>query len=418
MKYTKTTIPEFITGGKKVDTDLELYTYIEGKGISTGAGIFESEVDGEIKTAFQQFFREENKSTNNISFFILSEFHYPTHNGVEIVLKKINERLDAGRNVTVFIITGQEPRPIDCSYFFNAIINETEVKPYNIFYNSSVIDSRNYENKGANILISPLSGTYFVFHGSEEFKSKITNFDFNVVNKTKLFNHFTRRVNLSRWVSAAVLHSNFDKDEFNMSLGVDNEIKDAELEFYNRLSTAAGADFYFKDEIPIVYDRNYVDSKKNEQYMHPDSNNTSALFDIVHETNGSNVNMSILTRVFNDFYYCSEKSFRPYTLCSIPIYFNSVGFINWFSNQYQLDTFDDILPNKLLDRENDFFKKTAIVKDFLLDFKKNNTDYNEVLKSLKPRMEYNMRRLPELFRKAQIEKFNNVKESIYKVLNG
>ena len=418
MKFTETTIPEYLTGGQKVDTNLELYTYIEGKGISTGDGIFESEVDGEIKTVFQQYFKEKRKVADNISFFILSEFHYPSHKGVEIVLEKIKDRLNADRTVVVFIITGQEPRPIDCSYFFNAIINETKVKPYNIYYNSSIVDSRNYENKGANILMSPLSGTYFVFHGSEEFKNKIVNFDFNLVNKTKLFNHFTRRVNLSRWISAAVLYSSFDKEEFNMSLGVDNEIKDAELEFYNRLSTAAGADFYFKDNIPIIYDREYVDSKKNEQYMHPDPKNTSALFDIVHETNGSNVNMSILTRVFNDFYYCSEKSFRPYTLCSIPIYINSTGFIKWFSNQYQLDTFDDILPNKLLDKENDYFKKTAIVKDFLLDFKKNNSDYNEVMKSLRPRIEYNMRRLPELFEKARIEKFNNVKEAIYSVLNG
>lgn len=418
MEYTKTTIPEYLTGGQKVDTNLELYTYIEGKGISTGDGIFESEVDGEIKTVFQQYFKEKKKVADNISFFILSEFHYPSHKGVETVLEKIKDRLNADRTVVVFIITGQEPRPIDCSYFFNAIINETKVKPYNIYYNSSIVDSRNYENKGANILMSPLSGTYFVFHGSEEFKNKIVNFDFNLVNKTKLFNHFTRRVNLSRWISAAVLYSSFDREEFNMSLGVDNEIKDAELEFYNRLSTAAGADFYFKDNIPIIYDREYVDSKKNEQYMHPDPKNTSALFDIVHETNGSNVNMSILTRVFNDFYYCSEKSFRPYTLCSIPIYINSTGFIKWFSNQYQLDTFDDILPNKLLDKENDYFKKTAIVKDFLLDFKKNNSDYNEVMKSLRPRLEYNMRRLPELFKKARIEKFNNVKEAIYSVLNG
>lgn len=338
---------------------------------------------------FGESYREYDFVLRSKSIVYIREELFPQYNQIQeiiIFFKKLNNE-----NTIYLIEAITEPLIDGISAYHKILTQECNISDENIY----LITATDVDNRYMNSIYVPYFWSSII--------QPTNNYDIENIFKNKIISSFNRRTNSSRIILVCDILKNFNKDEYVVSIGVDDVLENIDnhnLSLFTRVSYLNGMGLNFLSEtLPLVCDSNVIDEFSERQFLTIDEA-YYCLFDLVNETTSNN--SCTHDYLFHDnVFFPSEKSFKPFYTYQIPIINANVGFYEKFKKM-GFDLFEDVVP--INDIDNSFFikDKSKIIFEFLHEFKKNN-DYNDFFKKNIDRFQYNFNLVNDY-----ANKYNNV----------
>lgn len=351
--------------------------------------------------------------------YIFDERFYLAYNEIIRLDKLLKETKVDITTATIVINTLFEPRFIQDSLFIEYLINTIKIDPANIIYLTCAQQKPNrYIHKKIKIVELTKLGISFcsLLESKEVTPISIDEYNKRNIKKTKLVSCLTKRISPQRFTIASLIHKNFEKSEYELSLGVEKNFNDDWnlMSFWVRESIKAGGNLFFYEQLPLVFDNREIDSDKHQQYKMADEKLRHCMFDIVNESIGYDYPLDY--RIYNETgrNYTSEKSFKHLYNFQIPIFNCNPEFIPYFKKTFNTDIFEDIVPvDKIYSIENSIERAKEIV-NFLVEFKNNPTvNYEEI----KERLRYNYNSIKRIHLEAGTEYLEGM-DTIKRLIEG
>jgi hypothetical protein len=311
---------------------------------------------------------------------MLTETRYPYTDYVKVLDDLLSLNKFDIKTASIFIFTQLEPRAATYSYWIPYLIHKYGVNPKQIVYLNTSYCELDAELDVKVVTRPTLPIKFATNHDNLSMYDPTHEINMYLHTKDKLFSSLVRRLNISRVLATAALIKNFDEKDYVLSCGVDGDMSDKQILYYDRIAASTGFGLDFCKMLPMRLEDSPLDVTNpigNQfQLTHPSLR--ECVFEVVHETVGQQclfMEQSVMTT--DNFFSFTEKSFRHAYNLQIPIFINRRGFYEYFYKTFDQEPHVGI-PWKEWDKIDNYHTKVNEVVKFLKEMQKKDL-YNEIV---------------------------------------